>query len=256
MQDLKGRVAIVTGGASGIGAAIVEHFVQQGAAVAIADRDFDLAESLVKKLQADAAAKVMALRVDVTIGQEVEAMVAQVEQAFGGPDILVTSAGIGLRKDFLDTTFDEWNRVLAVNLTGAFLCGQAAARRMVKRGYGRIVNISSGAGVRGIPGRAAYAASKAGLISLTQVMAAELGTHGVTVNAITPGPIDTPLTQEMHTGAIRAAYVGRIPVGRYGRTREVAAAAAFLASEDASYITADTLQVDGGMAATNYIINI
>lgn len=183
-------------------------------------------------------------------------MTARVEESLGGPDILVTSAGIGMQKSFLDTTLDEWNRIMDVNLAGAFLCGQAAARRMVPRGYGRIVNISSGAGLRGVSGRSAYGASKAGLILLTQVMAAELGSRGITVNAIAPGPIETPLTMQMHTAETRAAYVNKTPLQRYGRLDEVASAAVFLASEQSSYITADTLQVDGGMAATGPLFKV
>lgn len=251
---LQGRVALITGGASGIGAAIAERFVREGAAVAIADRDEDRAQALASKLADQGSA--IACRVDVSDPEDVEAMTARVEGSLGSPDILVTSAGIGMQKAFLDTTIEEWNRIMSVNLAGAFLCGQAVARRMVARGYGRIVNISSGAGLRGVSGRSAYGASKAGLILLTQVMAAELGSRGITVNAIAPGPIETPLTMQMHTAETRAAYINKTPLQRYGRLDEVASAAVFLASEQSSYITADTLQVDGGMAATGPLFKI
>jgi 3-oxoacyl-[acyl-carrier protein] reductase len=205
MGKLDDKVAIVTGAASGIGAAIATRFTREGAAVAIVDRDIDRAQALAIELK-QVGARVLSFQADITDPTEVDAMVKATVDNFGPLDILVASAGIGIQKPFLETSLADWNRILSVNLTGAFLCGQAAAIAMAKNGKGRIINIASGAGLRGVPGRSAYGASKGGLIILTKVMAAELGSLGITVNAIAPGPIETAMTVTMHTKETRAAY--------------------------------------------------
>ena len=241
------RVAVVTGGGSGIGAAICSRFAADGMAVVVADRDADNAQRIATEIVAkggDAVAAAM----DVANAESVEQAMAQAESRFGSLDVMVASAGIGIQKSMLETSLAEWSSIIAVNLTGVFLCGQAAAARMAPRGFGRIINISAVAGMRGIPGRCAYGASKGGVNSLTRVMAVEFGEFGITVNAIAPGPINTPLTERMHTDATRRAYTNSMPLGRYGTLSEAAGVAAFLASDDAAFVTGHTLPVDGGMA--------
>lgn len=255
MGTLEHKVALVTGGGSGIGAAIAQALASEGAAVAVIDMDGARARDMAEQLQAQGAT-VFWQRCDVTQQQQVNAAFDASIAALGGIDILVASAGIGVQRAFLDTPLDEWQRVLSVNLTGAFLCGQAAARAMLARGGGRILNIASGAGLRGVPGRSAYGASKGGLILLTKVMAAELGVHGITVNAIAPGPIETAMTLAMHTAETRNAYIAATPLHRYGALQEVAASAVFMASEGAGYITGHTLEVDGGMAASGPLFKV
>lgn len=255
MTGSAGRVAIVTGGGSGIGAAICRRFSADGMSVIVADRDAGGAESVARSI-AEAGGRALPRTLDVTVEAEVEAMAAEAVARFGSLDVLVASAGIGIQKPMLDTTLAEFEAIIAVNLTGVFLCGRAAAKAMRARGHGRIINIASVAGLRGVPGRAAYSSSKGGVISLTQVMAVEFGPYGITVNAIAPGPIETALTQRMHTEETRRAYVGASPLHRYGTLDELAATASFLASEEASYVTGQTLAVDGGMAAAGPLFDV
>lgn len=247
-MDFTGKVAIVTGGASGIGREVATQFSERGAAVAVADINAEGAQSLAETLSSDGATAI-GLAVDVTNGDQVRQMVADTTARLGALHILVHSAGIGVERPFLETTPEEWRRVIEVDLTGTFLCGQAAAREMVKGGYGRIVNLSSAAGVLGGAGRAAYGAAKGGVISLTRVMAVELASLGVTVNALTPGAIETELVARMHSAKTREVYTKATPADRYGTPSETAWAALFLASEQASYITGHMLAVDGGFTA-------
>lgn len=172
-----------------------------------------------------------------------------IPEQFGPLDVLVNNAGTGLNKPFLDTSLAEWNRLLSVNLTGTFLCAQAAARIMVRQSSGRIVNLASISGQRGAQGRAAYGAAKAGVIQLTKVMAVELGPQGVCVNAVAPGPVDTPQSRATHTEGTRQSYLSRIPLHRYGERSEIAAAVLFLASGEASFVNGHILNVDGGFRA-------
>ncbi|TDR93424.1 SDR family NAD(P)-dependent oxidoreductase [Enterovirga rhinocerotis] len=252
MAQAAGRVAIVTGGGSGIGAEICRRFAQDGLSVVVADRDAANAESVAASIGAGARARTL----DVVDEAAVDALVKETAEAFGRLDVMVTSAGIGIQKSMLETTEAEFRRILDINVTGMFLCGRAAARVMVGQGSGRIINIASVAGMRGVPGRVAYSASKGGVIAMTKVMAVELGEHGITVNAIAPGPIETALTERMHTDATRAAYNAASPLGRYGTLAELAAAAAFLASEEASYVTGQTLAVDGGMGVAGPLFKV
>ena len=247
-MKLANKVAIVTGGASGLGCAIAQHFAREGAAVVVADRDIARAGAVAADIEASGA-KAMACEVDVASESAVRAMTRAAVKRFGPIGILVTSAGVGMQKPFMQTTLADWDRILSINLTGAFLCGQAAAESMIEAGSGRIIHIASGAGLRGVPGRAAYGSSKGGLIMLTKVMAVELGDHGITVNALAPGAIDTPMARQVHTTATRTAYVGATPLHRYGSLEEVSGSAVFLASDDAGYITGHTLEVDGGITA-------
>jgi 3-oxoacyl-[acyl-carrier protein] reductase len=251
---LQGKVAAITGGARGIGAAVAACFADAGAAIAILDKDAVQAQGLAELKRF--GRPVRDYQADITDADQVAKTFDDIARDFGHVDILVASAGFGVQRPFLETSLEDWNRILGVNLTGAFLCGQAAARLMVQRGGGRIINIASGAGLRGVPGRSAYGASKGGLIILTKVMAAELGVHGITVNAVAPGPIETDLTHRMHTAETRAAYIGATPLHRYGSLDEVARSTLFLASDASAYITGHTLEVDGGMAATGPLFKV
>ncbi|MDE0048873.1 MAG: glucose 1-dehydrogenase [Rhodospirillales bacterium] len=242
------RIAVVTGGASGIGREVARALAARGAAVAVADINMEGAEEVTAALVQDGA-KAEAIAVDVSQPEQADAMIASAIQAFGKVDILVHSAGVGVERSFLDTTPEEWQRILDIDLSGTFFCGQAAARHMVERGYGRIVNLASTAGVRGGTGRAAYGTAKGGVIALTKVMAVELAPFGVTVNALAPGAIETELVAKMHSAETRTVYRAGIPLDRYGTPEETAAAALFLASEEARYVTGHVLAVDGGFLA-------
>ena len=245
---LTGKVAIVTGGASGIGERTAEVFGREGASVVIADRSADDAEAVADRI-AGAGGRAVSVAIDVSSAADVERMVATAVERFGSADIVVNCAGIGIQKPTLDTTLEEFQRIVAVNLTGTFMCSQRCAREMARKGWGRILNIASVAALRGIPGRAAYGASKGGVVAMTRIMAVDLAEYGITVNAIAPGPVDTELTKHMHTQATRDAYVNAIPLHRYGTPDEQASALLFLASDAAAYITGQTLEVDGGMTS-------
>jgi len=246
--DFTGRVALVTGGASGIGFAVAGQLGELGAKVAIADINIDAANAAVERLSTSGV-NAMAVKVDVSNPDEAEQMVENTVTRFGKLDILVHSAGIGIERSFLETTPDEWKRLIDIDLSGTFYCAQAAARRMVQAGYGRIVCLASTAGIRGGTGRAAYGAAKGGVIALTKVMAVELAPSGVTANALAPGAIETELVSRMHSDETRLAYRAGIPMDRYGSPDETAFTAVFLASEQARYVTGHILGVDGGFLA-------
>ena len=230
---MRGRIALVTGGLSGIGEAVVARFRAEGATVIAADLSAEGED-----------------RVDVADPHSVASLVDGIVARHGRIDALVNSAGIGEDTPFLDTSVAQFDRILSVNLRGTFLIGQAVARQMAAQGGGAIVNLSSISGVRGNIGRAAYGASKGGVVILSQVMATELAEHGVRVNVIAPGPVDTPLVARMHDAAIRAAWSRATPMARYAATSEIAGAALFLCSDDASFITGHVLAVDGGLLGT------
>jgi 3-oxoacyl-[acyl-carrier protein] reductase len=255
MPKLVDKVAIITGSGRGIGRSIAIRFGREGASVMVADLDAKSAKATADEI-VEFGGKARSAAVDVGIQAEVEEMVASASQAWGQIDVLVNVAGIGLTKLFINTTLEQWEKVLRVNLTGSFLCSQAVARVMIEQGRGKIINIASLSGQRAGTGRAAYGASKAGVTMLTKVMAVELAQFGITVNEIAPGPVNTEMTEVTHDEATRKEYNRLIPMGRYAEREEIANAAAFLASSEADFINGHTLNVDGGFAAAGLMFNL
>jgi 3-oxoacyl-[acyl-carrier protein] reductase len=242
--DLSGRVAIVTGASRGIGRAVAVTLAQAGAAVVAGARG-EHAQAVTDEITA-AGGRAIAVPVDVTDTAAIEAMVAQAASAFGRIDILVNNAGITRDQLLLRLKRDDWDAVLATNLTGAFACTQAVLKTMVKQRYGRIVNISSIVGQSGNAGQTNYAASKAGIIGFSKALALEVASRNITVNVVAPGLIDTDMTRAI-TGAAQQDWSAKIPLGRLGTPDDIAAAVCFLASDAASYITGHVLAVNGGM---------
>jgi NAD(P)-dependent dehydrogenase (short-subunit alcohol dehydrogenase family) len=241
------KAALVTGAARGIGLATAKRFLADGWRVALLDID---EETLSRTASALADAAILPIHCDVADPAGVTKAIAAVAQKFGRLDALVNNAGIAIFKPILDLSFEDWSRVLAVNLSGPFLCTQAAVPLMRDSGGGAIVNITSISGLRASTLRTAYGTSKAGLAHLTQQQAIELAALGIRVNAVAPGPVDTAMAKAVHTPDIRAAYHDAIPLNRYGLEQELAEAIFFLCSDRASYITGQTLAVDGGFEAT------
>ncbi len=241
------KVALVTGAARGIGLAAATRFLEDGWQVAMLDI---LGDTLAAAAHAQGRAdEVLAIEADVSDPRAVEAAVQQAHRRFGRIDALVNNAGIAVFKPMLDTTLEEWQRVLAVNLTGPFLMTQAVAPIMRDQGSGAIVNIASISGLRASTMRVAYGTSKAGVAHLTKQQAIELSPYGIRVNAVAPGPVDTAMAKEVHTPEIRADYHDHIPLNRYGLEAELANAIVFLCGDQAGYITGQVLAVDGGFDA-------
>jgi len=243
-MKLRDKISIVTGGASGIGRAIAERFVTEGSIVVAAD-----IASIEEDIGKVDRSHPIPHRLNITDPASVANLVRNTVSEFGRIDILVNSAGIGKDIPFLDHGLEDFDRIIAINLRGTFLIGQAVARHMAERRYGRIINIASVSGQRGNSGRAAYGASKGGVIALSKVMAVDLAQYGINVNIISPGPVDTPLVAQMHTPQARLSWTSLTPLNRYGTPAEIAGAAVFLASDDATYITGHVLAVDGGFMA-------
>jgi NAD(P)-dependent dehydrogenase (short-subunit alcohol dehydrogenase family) len=258
---LKDKVAIVTGGARGIGNAIARRFLREGARVVVADMDDARGGAAVAK-ELGGTGALRYVRCDVGDAASVAALLKETVTACGPIDVLVNNAGVLAARDFLDLEEAEFDRVLRTNLKGSFLCGQAVARHMVervKRGEkaGAIVNMSSVNAVFAIANQVPYSISKGGINQLTKVMALSLAPHGIRVNAIGPGSINTEmLAATIADSAARGRILSRTPLGRIGEPAEIAAIAVFLASDEASYITGQTIYADGGRLPLNYTVPV
>lgn len=244
---LEGKVALVTGGASGIGKGIATMFAGLGASVVIADLDPDAAADAASEI-ADTGGKALSLELDVTDEESVAAAFARAVEEYGTIDILVNSAGTGCMSSVDELIIEEWDMVLDVNLKGTFLCIREASKIMKEKRAGRIINLSSINETVPLAGEIPYCASKGGVMMMTRAAALELGPYGINVNALGPGAIDTPLMDEvLQIPEIKEGILRQIPFGRLGRPEDVAKAATFLASELSDWVTGHTLYVDGGM---------
>jgi NAD(P)-dependent dehydrogenase (short-subunit alcohol dehydrogenase family) len=254
---LKDKVAVVTGSASGIGRAIADRFVSEGAVVVIADLNESAIETAVEEIKA-AGGKAAGCKVDVSKREQTQELMRKVGEEHGRIDILVNNAGISRYRPFHSANAEDWDLVLDVDLKGVFFCSQAAAPQMIKQKYGKIVNISSALGTGATPhktagspgGSAAYSSAKAGVIMLTKILARELGPHGVTVNCVAPGTFVTPFNKSARTAEEVAEHLEyrkkTVVLGRIGTLEELSNPILFLASDESSYITGQTLCVDGG----------
>jgi len=244
-MNLSEKVAIVTGGGRGIGRAIALKLAEEGATVVVTDILEKEAQAVAGEIKA-AGGQSLAVMADVSLAADVARLVEETIKACGRVDILVNNAGIARDKLLLRMSEEDWDRVIDVDLKSVFLCTKAVLRPMVKQRRGRIISLSSIAGITGNKGQANYASAKAGIIGFTRTVAREVGSHGVTANAVAPGFIETDMTGQMKEDW-RQEIKRNIPLGRFGTPRDVAGAVAFLASDEAGYITGQVLGVDGGM---------
>lgn len=251
MRGLTGRVAIVTGAGGGIGGATAHRFAEEGASVGVLDRDQTTAEATAASITSTGG-RALAVACDITELDAVRASIDRVETDLGPVDVLVNNAGWDVFKPFLQTVPDEWRKLIDINLVGVLNMHYAALPGMVERGYGRIVNIASDAARVGSSGEAVYAACKAGIVGLTKTLAREHARHGITLNVVCPGPTDTNLFAGFLEGAgnpdkLRAAFERSVPLGRIGRPDDLPGAICLLASDDAAFITGQTISVSGGL---------
>ena len=244
MTKLAGRTAIVTGAAAGIGREIARALSAERASVVAADRDGDGAARVAAQLSTSAAPSV-GVTADVSVEGDVQRLVDETLSRFGRIDVLVNNAGIAASSTLVETDLDEWNRILAVDLTGVFLCSRAVTPTMIAQGGGAIVNIGSQLGLRGAPNLAAYCAAKAGVHGLTKALARELAPHGIRVNAVAPGPVDTDILADVDPETM-AGILAEIPLGRVARVEEIAPVVVLLASEGGAYFTGSVVNVSGG----------
>ncbi|MFZ0802449.1 MAG: SDR family oxidoreductase [Terriglobales bacterium] len=244
MRGLKAKRVLITGGASGIGAATASRFLEEGSVVCVLDRDAKACAQIQKQLPGLAGT----LAADVSDLKQVQSAFAEAVQIMGGVDVLINNAGISIRHNFLDITPEEWHKVMAVNLTGVFYVAQIAARHMWERGSGVILQTASTNGIMGYPYYADYNATKAGVIELTRSMALELAPK-VRVCAVAPGYVLTPMQRTEYSDAMLDEVNGKIPLRRHAKPEEIAALFAFLASDDAAYMTGQVYTVDGGETA-------
>jgi NAD(P)-dependent dehydrogenase (short-subunit alcohol dehydrogenase family) len=247
---LDGRRALVTGGNRGLGRVIAQALAEAGADVAVASRSLDSCRAAALEIAAATGRKALAFAADVTAPAGVARLLAEVEAGMGPLDVLVNNAGVNVRGASEELAEADWDSVVATNLKAPFLLSRAVGPAMCTRGFGRIINMGSILSVVALPGRAPYAASKAGLLSLTRVLALEWAGRGVTVNAICPGPFATDMNKQLLNDPVKyKAFVEKIPMGRWGELHEIAGAAVFLASDAASFVTGSALFVDGGWTA-------
>jgi NAD(P)-dependent dehydrogenase (short-subunit alcohol dehydrogenase family) len=247
---LDGKVALITGGARGLGRTMAGALAEAGADIALAGRSKDTCQQAAAAIASATGREVMSFAADVTKIDQVEQLANDVERELGKVDILVNNAGINIRGPIQQLTEADWDTVIDTNLKGPFLCARAIGPRMVSRGWGRVINLGSVLGVIALPGRAPYASSKAGIINLTRVLALEWAGTGVTANAICPGAFATEMNRSLLDDPVKyKEFVAQIPMGRWGELEELTGAVVFLASEASSYVTGTPLFVDGGWIA-------
>lgn len=249
------KIAMITGGASGLGLATARRLIREGASVALADVNEQQLNTALAELGVDPR-RARAYKLDERSVEDVAAVTARIIQDFGAIDALVNSAGVSYQGSVLDTPMDAWERVIGINLTGSYLCTQAVACHMAERKSGRIVLLASISGQQVWSGRVAYSSSKGGVLALAKSCAVDLAPYGITVNSVSPGPIETPQTATLHNQIVRDAIVSATPMARYGRPDEVADVIAFLVSDDARFVTGHDLVVDGGLTSAAILYDL
>ncbi|HET7695694.1 MAG TPA: SDR family oxidoreductase [Vicinamibacterales bacterium] len=247
---LDGKVALITGGGQGLGKTMATALAQVGADVVLAGRTLARCDDTANAISQTTGRRCMGVQADVTVAADVERMFAKVEAEFGGIDILINNAGNNIRGSVEQLTENDWDSVLDTNLKGTFLCSRLAGPKMVRRGWGRVINLGSILSVIALPGRAPYASAKAGVLNLSRVLALEWAGSGVTVNAICPGPFGTEMNRALLDDPVKyQEFVRQIPMGRWGELDELEGAVVFLASPASSFVTGSALFVDGGWTA-------